>query len=286
MSWLVFGASQGVGGRVLATLVAGGERVHAVSRRPQPARPGVVWHGLDLHRPGVVADEVFAAGRVVSAGPLDGFARFAGGASWGPGTRVVALSSMSALTKAGKGHPQERRVAAALKQAEQRLQARCDACGWSLCLLRPTLIWGAGDRSITPLVRFARRHGWLPLPAAARGGRQPVHADDLAALLLAASRRSDLPAGPWPAAGGEALAFVEMVRRAVLRAAPDARVVRVPAIPAAVIGGLAHIVPGRAGLALSQLRRGWDDLSVDDDRVWKRLGIRPRPFEPGRGDFD
>lgn len=49
---LLTGASGFVGRAVLAELVARGIPVHAVSRRPVPARPGVTWHQADLLTPG------------------------------------------------------------------------------------------------------------------------------------------------------------------------------------------------------------------------------------------
>jgi nucleoside-diphosphate-sugar epimerase len=61
-----------------------------------------------------------------------------------------------------------------------------------LTLLRPTLIYGCGlDQNISRLARIIRLCRCMLVAGQARGLRQPVHADDLAALAVAALARTD-----------------------------------------------------------------------------------------------
>lgn len=282
----MFGASAGVGRRVLERLATRATAVHAVSRGGAPAgapAAGVVWHHGDLETldPG----QLPAVGVVVSAGPLDAFARLALRARWPAGTSVVALSSMSAQTKQEAAHPAERAVSARLREAEDKLLAHAADRRWHLVILRPTLIWGAGDRSISPLLGIARRLGWLALPRGATGVRQPVHAGDLAAALVASVDLRLEPAGPWPAPGAERLGFDRMIQRALAAAVPGARLVRLPDWPLRLIEPLARRLPGRVGLLASQLARARIGLDVEAGALWARLGINPRGFDPDASSF-
>ena len=204
---------------------AAGWTLDAVSREPRPAADGVHWHrgGLpDAPRLGEPYDAI------VSLGPLDVFAEAV--ARHGiAAPRIVAIGSTGVHSKAQSPDPAERALAARLAAAERAL-ADAVAGRATLALLRPTLVYGHGlDRSLTPLVAFARRHGWLVLPRAARGLRQPVHVDDVAAAVLACLQ------APLPVAavavdvpGGETLPFDAMLARTLARQAPGARLWRVP----------------------------------------------------------
>lgn len=288
--WLVLGASGGVGAAVLGRLgeVAAGRCVHAVSRSPRECPPvagaSPVWHQGDLNTLDPRALPVPT--HVVSAGPLDAFSAMVARADWPAGTVVVALSSMSATTKfAGSSHGSERAVAQRLLDAEAFLAARSRRMEWKLVVLRPTLIWGAGDRSITPLLALASRMGMLPLPSGARGLRQPVHAVDLARALVQAALFPGIGPGPWPAPGGEVLAFDEMLARCLAVAVPRARLLRVPDLPCRVLEAVLSVFPGTTGRAASQLRRARSDLDVGEATLWPALGIEPRGFSPDAGSF-
>lgn len=284
-NWLVVGASGGVGAAVLERLAATADAVQALSRAARTSTPsrGVRWHVGDLNTANPA--EVGSPTHVVSAGPLDAFAGYLAKAEWPPGTVVVALSSMSASTKAAGGHRSEREVARRLLDAEQALFARAGHRAWPVVVLRPTLIWGAGDRSITPLLALARRTGALPLPRGATGLRQPVHVADLAQALVRAAQNPDIGPGPWPAPGGEVLAFDEMLARALAVAVPQARLLRVPDGPCRVLEALLLRLPGRIGRVASQSHRTRGDLDVGAAAVWSRLGIQPRGFDPDAASF-
>lgn len=274
---LVFGATGQVGRFLRPRLRAAGHQVIAVSRAPASgSEEGEAWLRGDLE-----GDfDVSRVDAIVSAGPLDRFAAwFVRAAPVGVG-HVVALSSMSAESKQTSPDAGERVLSQRLRQAEGALAEACAARHCHCTILRPTLIWGAGsDRSLTPLVRFARRAHLFPCVPGARGLRQPVHADDLAAACTSSLAKGVLAHGKiYPFGGGERLACTEMLRR--VRASVGVATLPVP-LPLALLrasarlAGRGHGIVGRLG----------EDLCADNTAVIADLAVVPRPFRPVAADW-
>lgn len=275
--WLVFGLSGMVGEGLRAGRVPGDPPLLGVSRHPQAPASGLEW--LEGELPARV--RVPATSAIASLGPLDAFAAWFESSGAAP-ARVVALGSTSVHGKAGSPDPAERELAARLREAEQRLAAACAARGSALTLLRPTLVWGRGrDRNLSRLVALARRWRVLPLPATARGLRQPIHADEVAAAVLAALRATLPVPGAFDLPGGETLPYDEMAARCLRAGAPRARLLRLPA--PLFRAGLALL--GRRGPGAGVLARLDQDLAYDPAPVQAALGWRPGPFRPLPGDF-
>jgi nucleoside-diphosphate-sugar epimerase len=141
----------------------------------------------------------------------------------------------------------------------------------AVTVFRPTLIYGAGtDASLAPLARFARRWHLLPIPLGARGLRQPVHADDLAAACVAAL---DVPATHgrvYALGGGERLSAQQMFRR--IATAVPGWVLPVP-IPVTLL----QRISGRSRrAAVLRLRQ---DLVADNVPAQADFGFAPRVFD-------
>ena len=267
---LVFGASGAIGHFLLPRLRAAGVPVLAVSRRPRPAHAGVSW--LEGALPDAVPALPVAPAGIVSLGPLGPFAQWLDTVR-PRGARVVALSSMSAQSKQCSPVAAERAIAAALQAGEARLARACRAAQASHVVLRPTLIYGAGlDRSLTPIVRRARRLRVFPLPAG-RGLRQPVHADDIALAVLAALARPQLDGQVLAIGGGEQLSAVQMFAR--VRASLPFATVPLP-LPAVLLRAGARLLPRLRG----PLGRLDEDLVADNAELERLLDVHPRPFAP------
>ena len=278
--WLVFGLSGQVGAALRAAMAADEAGLVAVSRQPQAEAPGLHWLQGALG-PGLVTGRDFDA--VLSLGPLDHFTDWFVASDLAP-ARLVALGSTSVHSKSGSPDPDERRLAARLADAEARLAAACAARGTALALLRPTLIYGGGERSLSRIVALARRWRRLPLPREAGGLRQPVHAGDLAQAALACLRSPAAIVGAYDLPGGETLAYDEMLRRVLAVAAPGARIVRLPT-PLFRAGIRVLRLFGLGGAGEGLLARFNRDLVFDAGPARRDLGYAPRPFRPGADMF-
>lgn len=275
--WLVFGLSGQVGAALRALHLPADAELCAPTRTQQADAPGLRWLAGSLQQPPAL-DVAFDA--VVSLGPLDAFSHWFQASALAP-ARVVALGSTSVHGKRDSPDPRERALVATLQRAEAGLARACAERGCALTLLRPTLIYGLGrDRNLSRIVALARRWRWLPLPWSAGGLRQPVHASDVAAAVLAALPPGRACPGVFDLPGGETLPFDQMLVRTLAAAAPGARLVRVPG-PLFRAGVRGLRLAGRLGDAgegvLARLDR---DLAYDLAPVKMALGYAPRGFQP------
>lgn len=192
--------------------------------------------------------------------------------------RLVAVSSTSVVTRRRSPVAADRRVAAALAAAEEAVAAWASACGVSLCLLRPTMIYdGVTDGTVTAIARFVRRWGWFPVVGPARGLRQPVHAADVAAACVAAIS-TEQPASCYELSGGQPLAFRDLVAEVFTACGLRPRIVHVSWPMWHVAAPLARLVAANAS---GVVRRMNEDLSCDHAAAARDLGFRPRPFTAG-----
>jgi len=268
---------------LLDRLQDAGWRVFAVSRGRHADVPGVQWLPGDLAR----CDELpRAVDAIISCGPLDHFARWYA-ASTVEAPRVLAFGSTSAEAKRDSADPAERDLAQRLRAGERGVFAAAAGRGAQATLLRPTLVYGAGrDQTLTRIAGLARQWGRFVLPHDARGLRQPVHVDDLAAAAMAAldapaahGRAYDLP-------GGETLPYREMVARTLDALRPPPRLLEVPSplFAVALLGARAF---GRGGgFGAAALARMREDLVFDAAPARDDFGYAPRPFRPTAGMFD
>lgn len=276
MTVLVFGASSQIGHFLLPRLRARGESIIALSRKPRPEQAGVHWLQGDLpdRVPAVVQPSA-----VINFGPLASFAAWLASAGLPATTRIIATSSMSAESKQASDVPAERELSQTLRDGEAAVAAACDRQGMAWTIFRPTLIYGAGiDKSLSPIARRASRLHVFPLPAG-QGLRQPVHADDIAAAVMAALDHPEAAGRILPLGGGERLTAAEMFAR--VRRSLATPTVPVP-IPAALLRAGRYAVPRLRG----PLTRLEADLIADNSELQHLLGISPRPFQPDASNWE
>ena len=193
--------------------------------------------------------------------------------------RLVSFSSTSRFTKAASPDPAERDVADRLARSEALLIESCERRGVAWTILRPTLIYLEGrDQNVTRLARLIRRLGVLPLAGDGSGLRQPVHAEDLAAVALtaletpaAAGRAYDLP-------GGETLTYRAMVERIFEGLGKRPRILALP--PEVWRLGFALARPLLPGASAQMGARMEADLTFDGTAAETDLNWRARPFRP------
>jgi nucleoside-diphosphate-sugar epimerase len=122
--------------------------------------------------------------------------------------RVVVLSSTSRYTKDHSSDLEEQAMARKLADAEIQVQEWADNHGVEWLILRPTLIYDLErDKNIAEIARFIRRFGFFPLFGKANGLRQPIHAEDEAALCLAALQSPSATNRAYNISGSETLTY-------------------------------------------------------------------------------
>lgn len=272
---VVFGASGAVGRFLVPQLLERGNEVIAVSRENRDSsREGLRWLAGDLYGDLPQLPQVDA---IYSVGPLDGFATWLERANLAGQPRIVALGSLSVLSKRDSPDAAERALAERLAGAEAQLVAAAESRGCAWTVLRPTLIYGAGlDRSLSPIARFGARWRVFPRLAGARGLRQPVHAEDLADLCLLALDTPVASGRRYEAGGGERLAFADMLER--VRASLPVATLPLP-VPLSSLRRLINSAPRWRHLRAPASRLGMD-LIADNGKTHAELGWSPRPFRP------
>jgi nucleoside-diphosphate-sugar epimerase len=281
---VVLGASSQIGWFLLPRLVASGYSVAALSRTGQPehypALPQVRWiQSLELRQ------TAGHASAVLSAGPLELVPAILD--SLPSLTKVVAFSTTSVLTKEQSPDPVERETIHKILQAEERLRETCRRRGVALCLLRPTLVYGCGqDANVTRLARLIVRLPRLPVCGAAKGLRQPVHADDLAAAAVAALEAgSELPR-ELILCGGSTLPYLEMLERIARASGRSLRPLHLTENLMSLGLRMLGKLPGFGDISPAMARRQNQDLVFDDAPARAVLGYRPRSFEPDAADLE
>lgn len=198
---------------------------------------------------------------------------------------LVCFSTTSVLGKADSQDPNERAVVTKVMESEFALHGWSVRKGVGLTILRPTLIYGAGqDQTVSAAARFILRFGLYPVWGKASGLRQPVHADDLAAAALAALEAPEALGGTFALGGGETLTYREMITRIFEVLGRTPRLVRVPALPN-LLSLAGAVIPG-SELTADVARRMAVDLAYDEGEAAAAFGYAPRPFlSGGRSDL-
>jgi len=280
----VLGASSQIGLFALPYLVARSMQVTAISRGGPPpgypALPGLAW----LRPEAAGGAAAGAPDCVLSAGPLE-LVR-----AWLRATpsirRVVAFSTTSLASKAGSPDARERETMRRIADEEAALRAECLEHGASLCVLRPTLVYGCGlDRNVSLIARLIEAWGFFPVIRGATGLRQPAHAEDLARTAVEALGSDCDAPGALVLCGGSTLPYREMVEAvfAALQRRP-----RIPELSPGLLAlavRLASLWPGLRDLNPQMVRRQGIDLVFDDSQARKAFGHHPRPFRPTPDDF-
>lgn len=280
---LLTGASSQIGVFAIPRLIEAGFRVVAVNRKGKPAHYPV-FEQVSWATAGNACDAARSCRFLLSAGPLGLAKRFLLACEYLE--QAVVFSSSSVDTKQASGDPAEREQVRDMQLLESELQSVAGSRGLKLTVFRPTLIYGCGmDTNVSRLATWIKKAGFMPVNGEAAGLRQPVHADDLAAVAVdALGNSADLPR-VMNLCGGETLSYAEMVGRIFAAMGKPARLLHLPEwlfVMAVSIAG--RLMPG-SGLNGEMVRRQRHDLVFDDSEARRLLAYKPRPFRPALKDF-
>lgn len=179
----ITGGTGFVGAHALTAAVAGGWRVQALARRPQPPREGVEWIAGSLSDSGALARMVAGADAVLHIAGVTNASDRAGfdlGNALGTAfvRRAAAARPLVHVSSLSARAPQLSLYGASKRQAEFIARG---AAG-PVTVVRPPGVYGPGDREFMALFKAAQT-GLVPLPAGARAGM--IYAPDLASALVA-----------------------------------------------------------------------------------------------------
>lgn len=246
-----------LGGHVLAALRERGHRTRALTRRAQPPRDGVEWVAGSLEDSAALAemcagcDAVIHVAGVVNAPDAAGFDK---------GNRAGTVAVVEAARAAGAGRfvhvsslsAREPQLSAygASKAAGERVAADSEL---DVRVVRPPGIYGPGDTETLDLFRMAAR-GLVLLPP--RGRASWIHAEDMAALIVALAEAEEAPvlteaddgrAGGWTHADFAEALGVAVGRKGVAIHAPETFLHFAARADRWVRGTKAKLTPDRAG---------------------------------------
>lgn len=180
------GATGFLGSHVLEAALAAGYLVNALTRRPQPARDGVVWVLGDLSDTEAMAgltrgvEAVIHVAGVVNAPDAAGFelGNVSGTLNLIDAVRLKGIHRFVHVSSLSAREPALSAYGASKARAEKLLRA--SALDWTI--VRPPAIYGPRDKEMFELFRAAR---WGVVPVPAEGRASMIHAADLARLLVA-----------------------------------------------------------------------------------------------------
>lgn len=295
MHLVVTGGSGFLGRHVVAALRSAGHSVRVLSRDPEAARAAARGHGLpadtaryvaaDLESveslvralAGEVPDAVVHAAALLHAPPED-LARvnvegtralLAALATLERPPRLVLVSSFATEDVPPTPYSESKLAAEALVRAS----------GLPWVILRPTLIYGAGDVHNTGPLVDALRSGTMWLPAGGRTPIQPVHVADVAAACVAAATAEAAVGRTYPL-GGPRPVSVRAWRQAVRDASGGRARLRGLPLPLLALGAPLLALAGRpAAAGVVAFHRARHEVDSSDAR--RDLAFRPRELAQG-----
>ncbi len=272
---IVFGASSMVAHHLAGFLSGGTTKALFVSRSSPKEASGVEQLKAE---PGDVPAALLVGADVISLMPLPATA--AAAAAWSGVRGIVALGSTSRWVKQNSSDASDKAAAQALEAAEFALSKIAEARHLPVTVLRPTLVWdGVQDRNVTSVARFIHRFGFFPIAGRGRGGRQPIHAGDVARACLLASRRDRVGFCGLDLPGGQTLTYREMVQTIFAAMGRPDRTVSFPA--ALLTSGLALLrTAGLTDHSPSLFSRMNVDQVFDGAAAAAELGFVAGRFEP------
>lgn len=194
--------------------------------------------------------------------------------------QLIAFSTTSIFGKSTSSDPAEQNLVQKIKNAEKDIVRSATQQGLPWTILRPTLIYdGCNDRNISAMAQFIKKWRILPLARPASGLRQPVHADDLAAAVVATLQNSVSFNRCFDLGGGEILTYRQMAQRVFEALGKHPRILFLPPVLIRVVCGLLNLVT-RKGPNAAMFTRMNQDLIYDLTNAQQALNYTPRRFRP------
>jgi NADH dehydrogenase len=293
---LVTGASGFVGGHVVPALLDAGHRVVALvrgetagetvlRRLPVAHRGGVELRTGDVTRPASLGPALGGVDAVVHlvAIPRD----FVGGAKLRmintEGTRAV----LAAMEQAGVGRlihmgalgvVDDPRLHYASSKARAEALVAGSMLEWTI--LKPSLQFGPGDGFFNTIAGLARLSpGVIPVPGDGSSRFQPIHAGDVARVVVASLADPSTVGGILELGGPRYWTYREITREVLAGLGKRRAILPMPVPLIRLVAGAAELVHLPFPVATDQLRQLRLDNVGPLDLIPTRFGFRPRAME-------
>jgi len=184
--------------------------------------------------------------------------------------RIVYLSAAGA----GQGRPQS------WFRAKDMAEAAIRTSGLEHVLLRPSWVYGPGDRSMSQLVSFCRHLPFVPVVGDGKAAVWPLHVQDLARCVADAATRPDLTASALEMGGPERLSMNDILHT-IQRVLGRRRPLLHQPIPLVKLGARLLALMPRPILSPSAVDFVTQDVSVDPGPAHVLFGGRFRTLEEG-----
>lgn len=149
-------------------------------------------------------------------------------------------------------------------------------------VLRPTMIYGyAGDRNVSVLLSWFRRHSLFPIFGDGHALIQPVYDADVASAIVAAVRQHCEPAGFYNVSGRTPLTYRQFIEAIAAAVGTSPHFVHLPVRASAALFETAHRFIPRFRFSGEQVWRTTDDRAFDWSATGDAFGFAPRSFEDG-----
>jgi len=282
MKVVIAGGGGFVGRHVVAELLDRGHRVVALDRGRRPAPAGVAAVRTDLASGEVPAAALAGADAVVN---LVGIKRAAGTQTF----EAVHVEAVRRLIAAARAAGVTRLIHVSVvgsrsdetnpyRDTKWRAEVLLRESGLAVTILKPAVIYGAGDDMLTHLVQMIRCAPVFPIVGRGDSLLQPVDVRDVAFAVAAALERPETAGRVYDVVGPERLTL-----RAIVRTVAEGLGLRLAIVPTPLailrpIVALWSWMSARALSTPSQLRMLQDGLVGDPEPARRDLGLEPRPF--------
>ncbi len=276
--YLVSGAKSSVGRLILELLQQRGDEVWALSRGDLPAG-GTRLHWMHPGDIGEFSRRCSSTPPVIllAVAPLWSVAETIAACEGLVLQKIVALGSTSEYTKIDSSDVYDQSTVSRLRQGAEQVFEITARLQISCVLLRTTMIYGPEDRNLVFWRRFARYSPVLPLIAGGQALRQPVHQEDVAAVMLLATAyhgkiREFVIAGPRP------LSYRRMLEVICQQLGVRRWYVSLPVVLLQAVVMVIRLLPGFRSLRPSMIERMQQDMIFPIDKAREELGFNPREF--------
>ncbi|TMQ72808.1 MAG: NAD-dependent epimerase/dehydratase family protein [Candidatus Eisenbacteria bacterium] len=234
MKVLVTGASGFIGRPLVLRLVARGHRVRGLVRRAHEAQAltGAEIEVGDVRDAGAVDRATRGMDVVVHLACATGVARASvarevnvlgtrrvlDALRVNGGRRVVFVSSISAMRERMGPYGRTKREGETLVQHS----------GLEWVILRPSLVYGPGPQGLFARLQRSLRAPFVPLIGAGAIELDPIHVDDVCAVIEQCLERADVWSRTFDLLGPDRVTFAQLLERLAARSGARPRIVHLP----------------------------------------------------------